>query len=390
MVRSHLLFCGCVSGTLYVMYWPQNYVLGVERETVHVGALVAEIFMKLKTILLSTLAAVALINPIVAHSYEYGQEETQKLITSMIRDLGGHDSIRPNSGKTMRCVYGGTKKVSILQKDGVTRYTAEYGNCRENSSIRDGIYEIVLQGDEIVTSRSRRSRNGDLFDAALAGNAGKVRELIKAKADVNYTESVRKAEGGGYIEEWTPLMSAVAAESLETVKTLVSAGAWVNYLNNMAVNALWIASNIGNTEIVRYLVKHGAYLNNSNKDNVTPLMTAVMNGHLEVVKILVASKAQLNLGHNDGDTALMIALAGGRTEIARLLVDAGADVNVRNHFGTTALHIAAAEGNLEMVNLLIKRKADLTARTDSGFTALDVAKAKGHTAIVELLEKASQ
>lgn len=346
--------------------------------------------MKLNMTLVSTLAAVALINPIVAHSYEYGQEETQKLITSMIRDLGGHDSIRPNSGKTMRCVYGGTKKVSILQKDGLTRYTAEYGNCREAGSIRDGIYEIVLRGDEIVTSSSRRSRNGELFDAALAGNTGKVRELIKAKADVNYTESVRKAEGGGYIDEWTPLMSAVAAESLDTVKVLVNAGAWVNYLNSMAVNVLWIAANIGNPEIVRYLVQHGAYLNNSNKDNVTPLMTAVMNGHLEVVKILVASKAQLNLGHNDGDTALMIALAGKHTEIARLLADAGADVNVRNHFGTTALHIAAAEGNLEMVDLLIKRKADLTARTDSGFTALDVARAKKHASIMELLEKASR
>jgi len=344
--------------------------------------------MKLKITLLTTLAAVALINPIVAHSYEYGQEETQKLITAMIRDLGGHDSIRPNNGKTMRCIYGGTKKVSILQKNGLTSYTAEYGNCREAGSIRDGIYEIVLQGDEIVTSRSRRSRNGDLFDAALAGNAGKVRELIKAKADVNYTESVRKAEGGGYIEEWTPLMSAVAAESLETVKALVTAGAWVNYLNSMTVNALWIAANIGNPEIVRYLVQHGAYLNNSNKDNVTPLMTAVMNGHLEVVKILVASKAHLNLGHNEGDTALMIALAGERTEIARLLVDAGADVNVRNKFGTTALHIAAAEGNLDGVKMLLARKASVTVKTESGLTPLDVAKAKGHTAIVDLLEKA--
>ena len=342
--------------------------------------------MKIKMIPLSALTAVALISPIVAHSYEYGQEETQKLITNMIRDLGGHEGIRANSGKNMRCVYGGFKKVSIQQGDGLTRYTAEYGNCRETGSIRDGNYEIVLQGDEIITSRSHRSRNGYLFDAAMAGNAGKVRELVKGKAEVNYTESVQRKEGS-YIDEWTPLMSAVAAESLETVKALVSAGAWVNYMNSMAVNALWIAANIGNTEIVRYLVLHGAYLNNSNKDNVTPLMTAAMNGHLEVVRVLVAAKAKLNLGHNDGDTALMIALAGKHTEIARLLINAGADVNVRNRFGTTALHIAAAEGNLEIVNQLIKRRANLTARTDSGFTALDVARAKGHSKVADLLEK---
>lgn len=345
--------------------------------------------MKSKIALLSV-ATLALLSPVVALSYEYDQAETQKLITSMIRDLGGHEGIRTNSGKIMRCTYKGTKKVSILQRDGLTRYTADYGNCREPGNIRDGIYEIVLQGDEIVSSRSHRSRNGDLFDAAMAGNAGKVRELVKAGADVNYTESVRRAEGGGYIDEWTPLMSAVAAESLDSVKALVSAGAWVNYLNSMTVNALWIASNIGNSEIVRYLVKQGAYLNNSNKDAVTPLMTAVMNGHLEVVRVLVASKAQLNLGHNEGDTALMIALAGKHTEIARLLINAGADVNVSNQFGTTPLHIAAAEGIDEMVNLLIVRKADLTARTASGFTALDVARTKGHSAVAILLEKSLQ
>lgn len=344
--------------------------------------------MKLITTLLSTLAAIALINPIVAHCYEYGQEETQKLITNMIRDLGGHDGIRSNSGKTMRCVHGGTKKTSIVQRDGLTRYTAAYGNCRETGSIRDGIYKIVLRGDEIVSSSSRRSRNGELFDAAMDGNAGRVRELIKARADVNYTESVRRSEGGN-LEEWTPLMSAVAAESLETVKLLVGAGARVNYLNSMVVNALWIAANIGNPEIVRYLVQQGAYLDNSNKDNVTPLMTAAMNGHLEVARVLVAAKARLNLGHNDGDTALMIALAGRRTDIARLLVDAGADVNVGNHFGTTALHIAAAEGNDEMVQLLITRKAAVTARTASGFTPLDVARARGYTAIGDLLERAT-
>ena len=341
--------------------------------------------MKSKTILLSVTAV--LIFPFVAHSYEYGQEETQKLITNMIKDLGGHESIGISSGKIIRCVYGGTKKVAILQKDGLTSYTAEYGNCRETGSIRDGIYEIVLRGDEIITSRSHRSSNGDLFDAAMAGNAVKVRELIKAKADVNYTESVRRSEGG-YIDEWSPLMSAVAAESIETVKALVSAGAWVNYLNSMTVNALWIAANIGNHDIAGYLVKHGAYLDNSNKDSVTPLMTAAMNGHLEVARILVNSKARLNLRHNDGDTALMIALAGKHTEIARLLINAGADVTIRNNFGTSALHIAAAEGNHEMVKLLIKRKADLAAKTASGFTALDAAKAKGHNGIVELLEKA--
>lgn len=323
-----------------------------------------------------------------AHSYEYNQEQTQKLIIAMISDLGGHDAVSVNSGKLMNCAYGGTRRVTIVQKDGYTRYMAEYSNCREAGNVRDGNYSIVLEGDAIVTSRSERSRNGELFDAAKAGNAAKVRQLIKAKADVNYTESVRRVEGG-YIDEWSPLMSAVAAENLETVKALISAGAWVNYMNSLSVNALWIAANIGNNEIVRYLVQKGAYLNNSNKDNVTPLMTAVMNNHLDVVKTLIKAKANLNLSHNDGDTALMIALAGRFTEVAHLLLKAGADVNIKNKFGTTALHIAVAEGNLEMTRVLLKRKANTSAKTASGMTALDIARAKGQAAVVEMIEKAS-
>ena len=280
--------------------------------------------MKYNNLLLSAVTVIVFNAAAIAHGYENDQEATMNIMMKMIVDLGGQDAVRKNSGKTMRCGYGGTRKVSIVKRGSTTTYTGDYRNCREKGSIRDGLYEIVIQGDEIISSSSKRSINGELFDAAIKGDAGGIRKLIRAKADVNYTESIQNSKGG-YIDDWTPLMSAVMSGSLDTVKLLVSGGSRVNYMNSMAVNALWIAANTGHRDIAKYLVKHRAYINNRNNEDVTPLMAAATNGHLDVVKLLITAKANLDLVHKDGDSSLMFALAGNHTAIARMLIDAGAD-----------------------------------------------------------------
>jgi hypothetical protein len=351
-----------------------------------VNGIFEEIPMLIKMMLLSAAALLTLNCPDIAHSYEYDQEETTKLVMEMIIDLGGHDAVRKNSGKTMHCSYGGKRKVSIIKHGATTTYSGDYRNCREKGSTRDGLYEIILDGDEIVSSSSKRSVNGALFDAAMQGDVGKVRKLIKAKADVNYTESIPKSEGG-YIDEITPLMLATMSGSLDTVKVLVSNGAWVNYLNSMVVNALWIAANTGHGDIVKYLGQRGAYINNRNSEDVTPIMAATMNGYQDIVRYLVSAGAELDYAHKEGDTALMFALARKHSDIARLLIDSGADINIRNKFGVTALIIATAEGNEKIVKLLLEKKADASAKTSDGKTALDVARARGLTGIVALLEK---
>lgn len=345
--------------------------------------------MKAQLMLVCAGAAIALIVPAAAHCYEVNQDVTTKRMMEMIVDLGGHDAVGRNNGKTMRCTAGGTKKVAIVRRGITTTYRGEYRNCRENGSTRDGIYEIVFKGEEIVGSSAMRSVNGQLFDAAKQGDAAKVRKLLKARADVNYTESIQKTEGGA-VDEISPLMAATMTGSLDTVKVLVAGGAWVNYLNSMAVNSLWIAAHNGSLEIVKHLAAHGGYINNSNSEDVTPLMAAAMNGHLEVVKFLVKKKAHIDEVHKEGDSALMFAVAGGHTDIASFLIDAGADITIQNEFGVTALIIAAAEGNEDITGKLLERKVDTAARTNDGNTALDVARAKGLTGIAALLEQASQ
>lgn len=342
--------------------------------------------MKTTILLMSAGVVLALNNPAAVFGYEASQDATTKRMMEMIVDLGGHDAVRKNSGKLMRCADGGTRKVAIVKRGITTTYRGDYRTCREGGSVRDGIYEIVFKGDEIVSSTEERSIDGQLFDAAKEGNAAKVRTLLKARADVNHAESIPLADGGS-LDELSPLMAATMAGSLDTVKVLVAGGAWVNYLNSMAVNSLWIAAHNGNLEIVKHLAAHGAYLNNSNSEDVTPLMAAAMNGHFGVVKFLVEKKVRIDAVHKEGDTALMFAVARGHTDIARFLIDAGADVNSRNAFGVTALIIAAAEGNDEVARKLLEKRADTTPRTTDGKTALDVARAREMHSVVDLLEE---
>jgi ankyrin repeat protein len=320
---------------------------------------------------------------------DYIDENASRIVTDMLNDIDGYTGNNYKNGKKISCLNGGSKKISIVKKNGETTYNGEYLYCREGRSIRDGIYEIKAVGDMIISSESRRSVNGELFDAARAGDLKKVKKLIKSKADVNYTESVQISDES-YITEWTPLMMAVVSRNIDIVKTLVSNGAWINFLNSQVTNALKLAVDIDRMDMVKYLTEHGSYINNSNFEGSTPLMSSAINGNYDIARYLVTLHADLNNRHIDGDSALMFAIARGHSKIAHLLIDSGADVNIKNRFGVTALLIAASEGNADIANSLINNKADLTVKSETGKTALDIAEAKGHTAIVEMLKKAAK
>ncbi|MRR37235.1 ankyrin repeat domain-containing protein, partial [bacterium] len=220
------------------------------RATHRVAPVAKGEFMLNRSLLLFT-AAVALNSPIMALAYEYDAAGTEKLMMQLVADIGGHDAVARNSGRTLRCSHGGTRKITIVRGKGKTSYTGEYLNCNQNGFIRDGIFEIELQGNEVVKSTARRSKNGELFDAAMEGDTARVGKLIKSKADVNYSESIENSQGGT-IDQWTPLMSAVARGNRESVGMLVKSGAWVNYMNGLAVSPLWLAANSGQTDIVKY------------------------------------------------------------------------------------------------------------------------------------------
>jgi ankyrin repeat protein len=305
----------------------------------------------------------------------------------MLDELGAPEVQQRNNGKKFQCKHGGHKTIIISPLADATLFTADYNNCREAGSTRDGYYEVIIRDWEIVGKSSKRSINGELQDAARAGDVKKVGEMVGKGADVNYAENFRM---DGSVEDsgWTPLMSAAMTGNIEIAKLLVNGGAWVNYMNSRVISALFLAANGGFIDVVKLLVEHNAYINNSDFEQVTPLMAASMNGHQQVVKYLVEKKAGLNLSHKDGDSALMFALANRHSEIAQFLIEAGADINIRNRYGASALLIAIAENNESIVSTLIMHKADTTVRTSSGKNVLEIAISKGNENIIKMLKSA--
>jgi ankyrin repeat protein len=315
-----------------------------------------------------------------------GATELPTEAQKMLDDLGAPEIQQRNNGKTFRCVYGGTKTITVSPLEGATVFSGDFNNCREPGLTRDGYHEVIVKDGELVGESEKQSVNGELFDAAIAGDTDKVRRLIRKKADVNYSGQIKKTDGEA-VSGWTPLMSSVMQGNLEMVQLLVKAGAWVNYMNSLAGTALWIASNNGNLDVVTYLIANRAYVNNSNSENITPLMAASMGGHAGVVRVLIDAKADINAVHKDGDNALMFAIAHGQSEVARILIDNGATVNLQNKFGVTPLMIAVAEGNEGLVKMLLEKGADATRKDDGGRTASDIAMIKANTTIIELLKQ---
>jgi len=305
----------------------------------------------------------------------------------MLDDLGPAKMQKKNNKRTQKCIYGGTKKITIIKRKDTTIFSGSYNNCKERGSTRDGCFEITVKNSEIISRSSKPSINSELHEAVSDGDLAQARTLIKRGADVNYTETV-EVEDIGEVDGWTTLMAAVNDGNANMVKLLVTSGAWVNYLNSTIGNALLLAAGTGDLDIVKYLIAHRAYLNNRNMNDITPLMAASVNGHAAVVKTLIKSGAELNYVSKSGDSALILALANQHTDSAQLLIDAGSDITIRNRSGETALLTAIAENNETMVRTLIQLGADLTVRTDSGKSAQDIAAAHGNPNIIALIAPA--
>lgn len=317
----------------------------------------------------------------------YASERQLPVEAQMILDdLGPPEVQEANNGKTFSCREGGDKTILISPLADATMFSGDYRRCKENGTLTDGYYEFIVRDWELVGQSQRPSLGTQLVEAVKNDDLAMVRKLIAEKANPNYTESMPRSEGGS-IEGWTPLMTAVVNGKTEMVKVLVEGGAWVNYLNSSAVNALWLAAGSGHLEIVKFLVSRGAYVNNSNSEEVTPLMLAAMNGHLGVARFLIKSGAHINSTHKDGDTALMFALANKHSAVARLLLQSGADVNIRNRHGVSALVIAVSENNEALVAELLKRGADPTIRVSDDKTLLDIAIIRGNAKIQKLLSR---
>jgi hypothetical protein len=149
-----------------------------------------------------------------------------------------------------------------------------------------------------------------LITAAMAGDEGSIRELLK-KREVNVNE---RADFG-----WTALLGAAAQGYPQVVALLLKAGADPDIGNVEGVTPLMYGVRYGNLPICELLLEYGATVNTRDVYGETALMLASRDGYFEVVRLLLSNGANSAIRSKEGKTALDFAQDNKQGEIARIL-----------------------------------------------------------------------
>lgn len=154
--------------------------------------------------------------------------------------------------------------------------------------------------------------------------------------------------------EWgfTPLMVAIARESIASIAYLVEKGAVINVSG--VDHPVMLAIEIGRLDIVKLLIEHGADLTHRDGKGRTYLHYAAVKGSLPLVKYFLKIGLSLNDRGDDGNTVLLEAAENNRLDIVTYIIteEQGFDPSAKNNEGKTALDFAAEEKNSEMMALL--------------------------------------
>jgi len=233
--------------------------------------------------------------------------------------------------------------------------------------------------------------------------------LIQANIDLNYRME----------ENYTILMRAASAGTLDVVKLLVTSGADVNLIDRTGDCALTNAARREKKEVYDYLfpltfrvfqIKAQKQLPPKTKRKTRKkdllaqsFIDAAGWGNLKDVLSAIASGVFLDAFDAQGDTALYAAARRASTEVVSALIDAGADVNKGDESSDmTPLTIAAADifyaiyynavkteqDYIKIIRKLIEAGADVNKPDNTGFNPLMAAAHSGSVEAVYILLQA--
>ncbi len=206
-------------------------------------------------------------------------------------------------------------------------------------------------------SSPRRSVDSALIEAARAGDAARIEQLVRLGADPNRGDPVTGA---------APLLYAMLAprNADRAVESLLACGADPNRpIGEAAAMApLCWAISYGDGSTVSVLLDGGADPHlPAGANGQTALCWAVERGALPAAEALLAHGVDPNERLADGATALHGT--AGSPALARLLLAHGADPRLRDDQGRTAAEVAWEEGDRETEALLREVSAESAPST---------------------------
>ncbi len=285
-----------------------------------------------------------------------------------------------------------------LEAAGVQFDCGLYGDNVECTSVRNktALAAAAGNGDKALAQlllrkgadiNNFRGGSGAALDcAARAGSLDMVKMLVAAGAYVNPQPGNENSplqaacEGWDERDDWET--------HLAIVEFLLKHGADPNIYGGRygsALQAAIVGSSQGNSEnlsveIIKMLLDHGAEINpRGGEFGLSPLIVSLEYDHIPAANLLLDRGVELD------DDVLLSAIGIGEVALVRRILEKGADVNAQNKYGT-ALYQAIYKDDLETIEILLGHpNIDVNAVGNRGTTALSWATAMCDQELVKKL-----
>jgi len=234
---------------------------------------------------------------------------------------------------------------TCLQKGGDPNYCyGIHGSTSLHLAAARGMVEILsllINNNGQIEATDGQGQT-PLCYAAQSGSVNCLKTLLQYGANTNVVDyagtSVILLLGSYYLNKGSTGIKCYT----ESINALIRSGARVNVCHPVSKDTpLHQAATLGRLESIKSLIAAGAAVNAANEKGSIPLHISALKGHALAVKLFLARPADAEIG-----------------------------VHLADAQGWTALHKAAHRGSNECVRYILEKGADLGAQTEMGVSAI--------------------